>query len=214
MEAIDEKKFAAARRRLADSLRGHGICDERVLEALRETPRHRFLPRELWADAYMDIPLPIGQNQTISQPWVVARMTELVLARGPSKVLEVGTGSGYQAAVLARLVEKVLSVERIAQFAATAARVWQELALTNIAGLHADGRLGWAPEAPFDTILVTAGASSVPKALLAQLADGGRLVMPVGHRVQRIYVSDCDQGEHSSYTCEAVRFVPLLAGVS
>lgn len=213
MEATDRKDFARERQGLVDRLRRSGIRSEPVLEALLHTPRHKFVPRGVRHDAYVDAPLPIGSGQTISQPWVVARMTELLIEPTPNRVLEVGTGSGFQAAVLARLVDEVFSVERLRHLLKGAESIWQELGLDNISSRHADGHLGWASEAPFDAIMVTAGSNEVPEALYAQLAEGGRLVMPVGHGVQRLLVSDFKDGNHSAYACEAVRFVPLLPGL-
>ena len=213
MMVANSKEFADERQRLVDRLRRGGIRNEPVLEAILRTPRHRFVPRSLRRDAYVDAPLPIGSGQTISQPWVVARMTELLLEHSPSRVLEVGTGSGYQAAVLARLVEEVFTVERLRHLAESAKTIWQEIGLDNISSRHADGCLGWASEAPFDAIMVTAGSGEVPVSLYDQLAEGGRLVMPVGHGVQRLLVSDFRDGEHSDCYREGVRFVPLLPGL-
>lgn len=202
-----------AHRRLIETLRRNGISDERVLEAMLQVPRHLFVPPGLRSDAYADMPLPIAMGQTISQPWVVARMTELILERAPSKVLEIGTGSGYQAAILAHLVKQVVSLERIGSLAEEARQNWAQLELTNIKSFHADGRLGCVGEAPFDAILVTAGSPEVPQTLPSQLAQSGRLVMPVGHAVQRIQVSDVQRDTCHTYAREAVRFVPLLPGI-
>lgn len=213
MERNDAKELTDERARLVDRLRGKGIANERVLEAILRTPRHEFVPQDLRHEAYADAPLPIGRGQTISQPWVVARMTELLLEPSPRKVLEVGTGSGYQAAVLARLVDEVFSVERIASLAEGAKKVFRRLGLKNIRTMYADGCGGWESEAPFDGIMLTAGARNVPKALYPQLGEGGRLVMPVGHFIQRLLVSDFSTGARSDFSAEAVRFVPLLPGV-
>lgn len=213
MVSIDREEFAGERQGLVDWLRRGGIQNEAVLEALLCTQRHRFLPKGLRQDAYLDAPLPIGRGQTISQPWVVARMTELLLEPSPRRVLEVGTGSGYQAAVLARLVDEVFTVERLRHFLSGAKTIWRELGLDNISSKHADGCLGWASEAPFDAIMVTAGSVQVPEALYDQLADGGRLVMPVGQSVQRLLVSDFKEGKRLNSFREGVRFVPLLAGL-
>lgn len=212
MATTNEHAFRVVHGRLIETLRRNGITDERVLESMLNIPRHLFVPASLVRNAYSDIPLPIGKGQTISQPWVVARMTELILERSPLKVLEVGTGSGYQAAVLAGLVREVVSLERIECLAQRARQTWQKIDLQNIKSFHLDGRLGCAGEAPFDAILVTAGSAEVPDALYSQLAEGGRLVMPVGHPLQRILVSDREQGEHRTFVREAVRFVPLLPG--
>jgi protein-L-isoaspartate(D-aspartate) O-methyltransferase len=169
------------RDRLVQRLRDHGITDPRVLEAMRYTPRHLFVDEALGHRAYEDTALPIGHGQTISQPRVVARMTELLFRTSePSKVLEVGTGSGYQTAILAQLVDRVFSVERIAALQVLARQRLSRLGLGNVRLKHSDGSWGWESEAPFDAILVTAAPESVPESLLAQLALGGVLVIPVG----------------------------------
>ena len=172
---------ARTRARLADRLREKGISDERVLEMIRTTPRHLFMEEALAHQAYDDTALPIGYGQTISQPWVVARMTELLIEPGvPRRVLEIGTGCGYQAAILAGLCEQVYSVERIRPLLDQARARLRELGLARVQLRHADGGLGWPAEAPFDGILAACARAEVPEELLEQLADGGRLVMPVG----------------------------------
>jgi len=170
-----------ARDRLVERLRSEGgIKDERVLTALRSLPRHLFIDEALASRAYEDTALPIGNGQTISQPWVVARMTEALLEYGtPKKVLEIGTGSGYQAAVLATLGIEVYTVERIDELLRGARKRFRNLGL-NLRTKHSDGRLGWPEYAPFDAIIVTAGAAALVPALVDQLADGGTLVAPVG----------------------------------
>src|SRR5690606_18519806 len=158
-----------------------GIQDRRVLDTLRQLPRHLFIDEALSSRAYEDTALPIGQGQTISQPYVVARMTELLIEHAlPKRVLEVGTGSGYQAAVLASLVEQVYTVERIDELLRNARRRFRKLGLGNIRSRHDDGRLGWPDEAPFDAILLTAAGAVLEPALLGQLAPDGCLVAPVG----------------------------------
>ncbi|KAB7627969.1 protein-L-isoaspartate(D-aspartate) O-methyltransferase [Alkalilimnicola sp. S0819] len=201
------------RRRLVDRLRERGVGDERVLEAIRATPRHLFLDEALASRAYEDSSLPIGHGQTLSQPYIVARMTETLLAEGvPDKVLEVGTGSGYQAAILAQLVPQVYSIERIRLLHDRARRLLQELKLYNARLRHGDGFQGWPAGAPFDAILLTAAPSRVPPALLEQLAPGGRLVAPEGDARQALVVyrkgPDGLQREH----LEDVTFVPMLGG--
>ena len=203
-----------ARDRLVQRLREQGIRDERVLLAMGMLPRHQFIDEALASRAYEDTALPIGLGQTISQPWVVARMTEALIEHGlPRRVLEIGTGSGYQAAVLATLGIEVHTIERIDELLRTARRRFRQLGL-DIRSRHDDGRLGWAEHAPFDAIIVTAGGAALEPALLAQLAEGGTLVAPVGGgsaqrllRLRRLAdgVSQEDLG--------AVVFVPLLAGV-
>jgi protein-L-isoaspartate(D-aspartate) O-methyltransferase len=202
-----------ARDRMVERLRADGIRDERVLGALRELPRHLFIDEALASRAYEDTALPIGNAQTISQPWVVARMTEALLEHGtPKKVLEIGTGSGYQAAVLATLGLEVYTVERIDELLRTARRRFRQLKL-ELRTRHDDGRLGWAEFAPFDAILVTAGAAALVPALLGQLADGGTLVAPVGgasaQRLLRVRKLD---GATVQEDLGAVVFVPLVAG--
>jgi protein-L-isoaspartate(D-aspartate) O-methyltransferase len=201
------------RDRLVQRLRSEGIRDPRVLEALRSTPRHLFVDEALASRAYEDTALPIGFGQTISQPYTVARMTELVIERGPAKVLEVGTGSGYQAAILARLVERVYSTERIEPLATQARQRFRQLGIRNVRVQHSDGSWGWPQFQPFDAIIVTAGAAEIPTALLEQLAVGGRLVMPLGDQGGQILV--CITRTESVYErvdLGPVSFVPLLGG--
>lgn len=198
---------------LAQKLQADGIQHPLVLQAMAHTPRHLFVESVLAHKAYENTALPIGQGQTISQPYIVARMTELLLQdRVAGKVLEIGTGSGYQTAILARLFPQVFSVERIKSLQFQAKRRLQQLDLHNVAMKHGDGWQGWASKAPFDSIIVTAAPTEVPMALLEQLADGGRLVIPVGlqEQVLRIYQRQGDTV--SSSDVEAVRFVPLIPG--
>ncbi|WP_159661737.1 protein-L-isoaspartate(D-aspartate) O-methyltransferase [Alcanivorax xiamenensis] len=206
---------ARTRERLISRLRESGITDERVLEAIRATPRHLFVDEALSHQAYDDTALPIGHGQTISQPWVVARMTELLIEQSiPEKVLEVGTGCGYQTAVLAAFARQVCSVERIRPLQDAARVRLRELGLANRVQLrHADGGFGWSSAAPFDGILVTCARPDIPEELLAQLAEGGRLVMPVGDRQQRLTVVDRNGNELVSRALDPVRFVPFQRGV-
>ncbi len=202
------------RDRLVDRLRRRGIADERVLAVLRATPRHLFVDEALASRAYEDSALPIGHGQTISQPYVVARMTEALLAGGtPRRVLEVGTGSGYQTAVLAQLVERVWSVERIEPLLRRARERLAALGLHNVALRHSDGSWGWEAHAPFDAILVTAAPAVVPEALLAQLADGGCMVIPVGEGGRQQLLRLVRDGDGIRRTVlDAVTFVPLVRG--
>lgn len=202
------------RERLAQRLRDQGIADEKVLKTLVDTPRHIFIDEALAHRAYEDTALPIGYNQTISQPYIVARMTELLLADGPlGKVLEVGTGSGYQTAVLAQLVDQVFSVERIRPLQEKARKRLQRLKLHNVMLRHTDGGMGWPEQAPFDGILVTAAPRQVPPELLEQLAVGGRLVIPVGDEHQALKrITRLSETEYHTEVLESVRFVPLLGG--
>ncbi len=176
-------RYKNQRIRMVDSqLRSRGIRDERVLKAMEKIPRHLFVDEGLRDQAYSDGPLPIGENQTISQPYIVALMTEALALTGRDKVLEIGTGSGYQTAVLAELAERVLSIERIAFLATRARKLIESLNYFNVAIRVGDGTLGWQDEAPFDGILVTAGSPDIPRTFVEQLAVGGRLVIPVGDR--------------------------------
>ena len=176
---------------VAEQMVTRGIADPLVLDAMRRTPRHLFVDEALRDKACEDYPLPIGDGQTISQPFMVARMTELLRLTGKEKVLEIGTGSGYQAAVLARLAERVCTVERIPKLAARSRRTLEAIGVRNVWVRTANGTFGWPDEAPFDRILVTAGGPALPPPLLEQLAEGGRLVMPVGSEdSQRLHVVD------------------------
>lgn len=206
---------ARTRERLVARLRDKGIADPRVLDVIRNTPRHLFIDEALAHQAYDDTALPIGHGQTISQPWVVARMTELLIEKGiPQKVLEVGTGSGYQTAVLAALCPQIWSVERIRPLQDLARKRLQALGMAAVQLRHADGGLGWASEAPFDGILAACGRPDVPADLLAQLADGGRLVMPVGEAdSQYLTVIDREGNDYRQRKLEQVRFVPFQRGI-
>jgi protein-L-isoaspartate(D-aspartate) O-methyltransferase len=189
-----------------------GIEDQQVLNAVRDIPRERFVSQAMLHQAYDNNALPIGQGQTISQPYIVAKMTQLLDLKPNSRLLEVGTGSGYQTAILAQLVEQVYSIERIKSLQWEAKRRLKQLDIYNVATKHGDGWLGWPAKAPFDAIIVTAAAASVPSPLLEQLADGGRLIIPVGDDEQHL-LKICRNGEQfSSQVIETVRFVPLIAG--
>ncbi|HVH34454.1 protein-L-isoaspartate(D-aspartate) O-methyltransferase [Tahibacter sp. UC22_41] len=204
-----------ARDRLIERLQADGIRDRRVLDVMRELPRHLFVEEALATRAYEDTALPIGQGQTISQPWIVARMSEALLEFGtPRRVLEIGTGSGYQAAVLAGLVEQVHTVERIEELLRNARRRFRKLGIANIRSKHDDGRLGWPEEAPFDAIVLTAAGAELETALLGQLAADGVLVAPVGPAGRQELVRVRRDGEQRirEVLCK-VSFVPLLGGV-
>jgi protein-L-isoaspartate(D-aspartate) O-methyltransferase len=202
------------RDRLVERLRGNGISDERVLNAIRTVPRHLFDDEALATRAYEDTALPIGHGQTISQPWVVAKMTEALMQVEPTRVLEIGTGSGYQAAILAALGLEVHTVERIGELLRTARKRFRQLGM-NIRSKHDDGRIGWAENGPFDAILVTAAAPALVDALTEQLAPGGILVAPVGpassQSLLRLH-KDAD-GRITQQTLGPVVFVPLLSGM-
>jgi protein-L-isoaspartate(D-aspartate) O-methyltransferase len=201
------------RDRLVQRLREHGIDDERVLSVIGAVPRHIFIDEALSTRAYEDTALPIGHGQTISQPFIVALMTKTLLNKPRERVLEIGTGSGYQTAVLAALVKRVFTVERIAPLIERARERFRAMKLRNVRVKYDDGNLGWPDQGPFDGIIVTAAARSVPAALLDQLAVGGRLVIPVGdERTQELKVIDkTEEGIHEE-SLEYVRFVPLLRG--
>lgn len=204
------------RERLIQRLVDQGIQSTKVLDAIRTIPRHLFLDEALAHRAYEDTALPIGHTQTLSQPYIVARMTEVLLAeRGLGKVLEIGTGSGYQTAVLASLVGKVYSVERIRPLQEKARQRLVRLSLKNVRLRHTDGGMGWPDESPFDGIIVTAAPGEIPEELLKQLSpEGGRLVIPVGGSEFQDLVLVTRQGdEYYRKVLEAVRFVPLLVGV-
>ena len=205
-----------ARDRLVARLRDEGIKDPRVLDVIRTTPRHLFIDEALASRAYEDVALPIGLGQTISQPWVVARMTELLIERGvPKRVLEVGTGSGYQAAVLAALVDTVYTVERIEELLRQARRRFRNMKLENIRTRHDDGNIGWPSEAPFDAIVLTAAGESVPRKLLDQLSPEGVLVAPLGPSGrQKLTRMRQENGEWVREELNEVSFVPLLGGVT
>jgi protein-L-isoaspartate(D-aspartate) O-methyltransferase len=212
--AVQELDYARAREEMvARQIEARGVTDEGVLRAMREVPRHEFVLDEYRRLAYDDRPLPIGYQQTISQPYIVAVMTELIAPEPGDRILEVGTGSGYQAAVAAELVAEVYSIELIPELAASAAERLRRLGADNVYVRAGDGYLGWPEHAPFDGILVTAGADHVPEPLIEQLAVGGRMVIPVGDvqagQVLRLLEKRPD-GTIDSRDVVPVRFVPLL----
>jgi protein-L-isoaspartate(D-aspartate) O-methyltransferase len=207
---------ARTRDRLVQRLREQGIHDLRVLERIRSLPRHIFVDEALASRAYEDTALPIGWGQTISQPYIVARMTQALLSGGlPGKVLEVGFGCGYQTAVLAPFAEKIFSIERVEPLVAPTRERLKELQIRNVKLKHGDGMKGWPTQAPFDGIIVAAAPLAVPDALLNQLATGGRLVVPVGPEGQQqlLRLTRRETGFHKEML-GAVAFVPLLAGVT
>jgi protein-L-isoaspartate(D-aspartate) O-methyltransferase len=204
------------RARMADRLREQGIADERVLEAMAAVPRHLFVEEALASRAYEDTALPIGFGQTISQPFVVARMIELLMhERSLGRVLEVGTGCGYQAAVLAHLAVEVYSIERIRELLERARGNLRELRLKNLRLAHGDGAAGMEKAAPFDSIILAAAAPQVPQALLPQLARGGRMILPLreqGADAQRLVLVERSRLGYAETVLDPVRFVPLQAG--
>ncbi len=201
-------------RMVDDYLRERGIEDERVLKAMEEIPRRLFVPEALTERAYSDHPLPIGYEQTISQPYVVALMSQALGLKGTEKVLEIGTGSGYQTAVLARLARSVFSVERIHPLGAMARRRMDELSFHNVSIRVADGAHGWEEYAPFDKILVTAAADETPKALLQQLSDPGTMVIPrttSESNLQKLYLMEKSNGFVKRRFLCSCEFVPLVS---
>jgi protein-L-isoaspartate(D-aspartate) O-methyltransferase len=201
------------RERLIQRLADQGVNNTRVLDVIRTTPRHLFLDEAMAHRAYEDVALPIGFQQTLSQPYVVARMTELLLAGGPlARVLEIGTGSGYQTAILAQLVDEVFSVERIKALQQKARQRLRQLKLRNVQLHHADGGMGWAEYGPYDGIVVTAAPERIPEELLLQLAVGGRMVVPVGGDVQHLQIVTRTNEGYETEIVEAVYFVPLRSG--
>ncbi len=197
---------------LLAQLRAQGIKNEQVLDAIASVPREKFIDEALEHKAWENVALPIGSGQTISQPYMVARMTELLELTPDSRVLEIGTGSGYQTAILAHLVHHVCSVERIKGLQWQARRRLKQLDLHNISTRHGDGWQGWQARAPFDAIIVTAAPGEIPTALLSQLDEGGILVLPVGDEQQVLKRVRRRGGEYVIDTVEAVRFVPLVKG--
>jgi protein-L-isoaspartate(D-aspartate) O-methyltransferase len=213
MSSSDNEVFSALRQRMVSSqLRGRGISDLRVLDAMLRVPRHEFTSEQDRHQAYEDHPLPIGEGQTISQPYIVAIMLELLEVSPDAKVLEVGTGSGYVTALLAELAAQVISIERHAALAERAGELLRRLGYRNVAVIVADGTLGYEPAAPYQAILVSAAAAEVPKTLLAQLAEGGRMVIPVGGpEVQQLQVIHRENGGMHTTPRETCRFVPLIS---
>ncbi len=206
------QNFQGVARRLVEKLRAEGITNSNVLRVIEQTPRHLFMPESLAHKAYENTALPIGQGQTISQPLMVASMTQLLMQHHCQRVLEIGTGSGYQTAILAPLVEQVFSIERIAELQYQAKRRLKKLDLHNVSMRHSDGWQGWPSKAPFDGIIVTAAASEVPRALMEQLTDGGVMVIPVGTKRQRLIVIRRFGDDFEKKELGEVKFVPLIPG--
>lgn len=211
-QAPSAADFAAWRQRMVDQqLKPRGIKDERVLAAMAKVPREEFVPADQRADAYQDGPLPIGYDQTISQPYIVAFMTEQLRLKSTDRVLEIGSGSGYQAAILAALVAEVYTIEIIEPLAKAAEATLQRLGYNNVHLKVGDGYKGWPEEAPFDAIIVTCAPDKVPQPLVDQLKDGGRMVIPVGERfAQQLYLLEKKNGQLKESATLPVRFVPML----
>lgn len=208
---VDLQEFRGPRRRLVETLQEQGVRDLSVLHAIAEIPRHLFVPTGVKHRAYEDSALPIGNGQTISQPSIHARYLELLKLKGNEKVLEIGTGSGYQTALLARLASQVFSIERIGALLDKAREVLQQTGASNVSFMLGDGTLGWRQFAPFDAILVGAAAPEIPVAYTEQLAEGGRLLIPLGAREeQMLHLFTKKGGELEREDIAPVRFVPLL----
>jgi protein-L-isoaspartate(D-aspartate) O-methyltransferase len=202
--------FKAMREKMVNGqIKARGVKDPRVLSAMLKVERHLFVPKDLRASAYADQPLPIGEGQTISQPYIVALMTELLELKGDEKVLEVGTGSGYQAAILAELAREVYTIEIVEALAASAQNRLLELGYQNVRGRAGDGYLGWPEAAPFDAIMVTAAPDHIPKPLLEQLKEGGRMVLPVGTYSQELKKIVKRSGKIETTDVVPVAFVPM-----
>ncbi len=211
-QAPSAADFVVQRQRMVQQqLKPRGIKDERVLAAMAKVPREEFVPADQRADAYRDGPLPIGYDQTISQPYIVAFMTEQLRPKPGDRVLEIGSGSGYQAAILAELVADVYTIEIVAPLAKTAEATLQRLGYKNVHLKAGDGYQGWPEEAPFDAIIVTCAPDKVPQPLIDQLKDSGRMVIPVGERVaQQLYLLEKKNGQLKESATLPVRFVPML----
>jgi protein-L-isoaspartate(D-aspartate) O-methyltransferase len=208
---LDVQEYRGARRRLVEILQDQGIKDLSVLHAIDETPRHLFVPTGVRHRAYEDSALPIGNGQTISQPSIHARYLELLHLTGNEKVLEIGTGSGYQTALLSKLASQVFSIERIGPLLDGAKRVLNQMGANNVSYMLGDGTLGWRQFAPFDAILVGAAAPAVPEAYIEQLAEGGRLLIPLGDREEQVlHLFTKRNGDLERQDIAPVRFVPLL----
>lgn len=205
-------KYAQLRNRMVEEqIANRGITDKRTLEAMKEVPRHLFVPRNMEKFAYDDSPLPIGYSQTISQPYIVALMTEIVKPGPGKKALEIGTGSGYQAAVLAQIVDSVFTIEIVPELATQSSELFRKLGYTNIVAKYGDGYKGWPEYAPFDIIIVTAAPEEIPQPLIDQLAENGRLVIPVGKSssFQELVLVEKNAGKIKRKRITSVRFVPF-----
>lgn len=210
VEATEQEQFRRERETMVETqIRERGITDGNVLRAMRRVPRHRFVPDQLAREAYRDSPLPIGLGQTISQPYIVAYMTEIARVSKKSKVLEIGTGSGYQAAILGEIAREVYTIEIVPELAERSAKLLDELGYENVNVKHGNGYLGWPEHAPFDAIVVTAAPPEVPQALVEQLAVGGRMVIPVGTDQQEMMIISRNRRGVTERRTIPVRFVPM-----
>jgi protein-L-isoaspartate(D-aspartate) O-methyltransferase len=210
-QSKEKTDFAQARRQMVDSqIRARGISDQRVIQAMNKVERHLFVPESYRDLAYTDQPLPIGEDQTISQPYIVAIMTELLHLNGDEKVLEIGTGSGYQAAILAEMANQVYTIEIVEPLATQADKLLKQLGYKNITVKCGDGYIGWEEHAPFDAIIVTCAPPEVPQPLVEQLADGGRMVVPVGTSWQELLLIEKKDSTITETSVLPVRFVPMI----
>ena len=204
-----------ARNRLVERLKATGIKNPKILNAIASTPRHIFVDEALASRAYEDTALPIGYSQTISQPYVVAKMTEALICDGNlTNTLEIGTGCGYQAAIISQFTDRIITIERIEGLHQQARKHFRKLNLSNIICKYGDGYAGWKAKAPFDSIIVTAAPPEVPESLLRQLAIGGRMVIPVGQKTQELWLITRTQNSFEKEVLDRVNFVPFLTGIS
>ena len=213
LRAADDPYAKARERMVRQQIAARGVSDPRVLDAMRKIPRHELVPQDLRKHSYADHPLPIGEGQTISQPYIVAYMTEQLRLKGEEKVLEVGTGSGYQAAVLAELCKEVYTIEIVESLAKQAAKDLERLGYENIHVLHGDGYRGWPDHAPFDAIIITAAPERIPEPLLEQLEVGGRMILPVGDRYQELILITRTKEGTRERRLIPVRFVPMTGEI-
>ncbi len=207
---LKNNRVLEAQKMVKQQIVARGVSDTLVTKVMKETPRHLFVPASYQTQAYQDRPLPIGYDQTISQPYIVALMTELLELNGDEKVLEIGTGSGYQAAILAQLAKNVYTIEIVEPLARSSAKLLKELGYENVEVRYGDGYKGWPEHAPFDRIIVTAAPEEIPEALVEQLAIGGRMVLPVGKLSQELVVITKDANRVTRKAIIPVRFVPMI----
>lgn len=210
----EDETFSLQRNEMVESqIKNRGVTDSKVLEAMKKVPRHKFVSHDLQDKAYIDDPLPIGEDQTISQPYIVAYMTEQLVLKQSDKVLEIGTGSGYQAAVLAEIVDSVFTIEIIDVLAKQAEKTFKELKYNNIFVKSGDGYLGWPSEAPFDAIIITAAPTKIPQPLLDQLNINGRMILPLGRLFQELVLITKTESGMKKKTLLPVRFVPMTGEI-
>jgi len=211
---FEEDSFASQRHLMVESqIKSRGVMDEQILNAMKKVPRHKFVPKDLQAEAYIDDPLPIGEDQTISQPYIVAYMTEQLQLKKTDKVLEIGTGSGYQAAILAEIVDSVFTIEIIDALAKKAENTLKEVGYNNIFVKSGDGYKGWLSNAPFDAIIITAAPTKIPQPLVDQLNVGGRMILPLGNFYQELVLLTKTEKGVQKATLLPVRFVPMTGEI-